>query len=323
MTPVTKLLISVLAALGLATAAEAEDSPFVAGHAVIAIWPGPAPGGEHATAREEVVERPLTPGGLRDRIIKGVTRPTLTVFRPAHPNGAALLMAPGGGYAWVVMDKEGYEAAERFAASGVTVFVMTYRLPQEGWAAGPDTPLQDAQRALRLIRFHAADYGVDPHRLGVIGFSAGGHVAGMLTLAFDRPVYAPIDSVDQVSARPDISILMYPVASMDAAIAHVGSRRNLLGEAPSLDRTAAYSLEALARPDAPPVMLVHALDDRSVPVENSLRLLAALRAAHVPVEAHLFEEGGHGFGIRFAAGKPAQAWPDLVLGWMRRKGMLG
>lgn len=322
MTPVSKALFVLLAVLGMTAVAHAEDSPFVPGHAVIAIWPGPAPGGAQATAREAVVERATDPTALRDRYVKGVTRPTLTVFRPAHPNGAALLMAPGGGYAWVVMDKEGYEAAERFAAAGVTVFVMTYRLPQEGWAAGPDTPLQDAQRAMRLIRSHAGEYGVDPRRIGVIGFSAGGHVAGMLTLAFDRAVYAPVDAADQVSARPDLSILMYPVASMDSAIAHPGSRRNLLGDTPPPDRVAAYSLEALARPDAPPVMLVHALDDRSVPVENSLRLLAALRAAHVPVEAHLFEEGGHGFGIRFAAGKPAQAWPDLALGWMRRKGFL-
>jgi acetyl esterase/lipase len=323
MTPVTKALLTLLAIRGLGTPARAEDSPFIPGHAMIAIWPGPAPGGEKATAHEMVVERARDPHALRDRYVKGVTRPTLTVFRPAHPNGAALLMAPGGGYAWVVMDKEGYEAAERFAASGVTVFVMTYRLPQEGWAAGPDTPLQDAQRALRLVRFHAAEYGVDPHRIGVIGFSAGGHVAGMLTLAFDRPVYAPVDAADEVSARPDLSILMYPVVSMDAAIAHVGSRKNLLGETPAPRQVAAYSLEALARPDAPPVMLVHAIDDRSVPVENSLRLMAALRGAHVPVEVHLFEEGGHGFGIRYAAGKPVQAWPDLVLGWMKRKGLLG
>jgi acetyl esterase/lipase len=317
------MLLALLAILALSAVARAEDSPFVPGHAVIAIWPGPAPGGAHATAQEAVVERAADPTALRDRYVKGVTRPTLTVFRPAHPNGAALLMAPGGGYAWVVMDKEGYEAAERFAASGVTVFVMTYRLPQEGWAAGPDTPLQDAQRALRLVRFHAGEYGVDPHRIGVMGFSAGGHVAGLLTLAFDRPVYAPIDAADQVSARPDLSVLIYPVASMDAAIAHAGSRKNLLGDTPTPERIAAYSLEALARPDAPPVMLVHAIDDRSVPVENSLRLLAALRAVHVPVEAHLFEEGGHGFGIRFAVGKPAQAWPDLVLAWMKRKGVLG
>ncbi|HPA37770.1 MAG TPA: alpha/beta hydrolase [Phenylobacterium sp.] len=319
MTPVSRLLALLLL---VATPALAGESPFAPGHELISIWPGAAPGGEHATAKEEVVERAKGPTDLRDRIVKGVTRPTLTVFRPQHPNGLALLMAPGGGYAWVVMDKEGYETAERLAASGVTVFVMTYRLPQEGWAAGPDAPLQDAQRALRLIRYRAAEYSVDPHRVGVIGFSAGGHVAGMLTLAFDRPVYAPLDAADQVSARPDVSILVYPVATMDAAFAHKGSRRNLLGEAPTSDQVRAYSLEALARPDAPPVMLVHALDDASVPPENSLGLLAALRAAKVPVEAHYFQEGGHGFGLRFAVGKPVAAWPDLVLASLKRGGLL-
>lgn len=319
MTPVSRFLAILLLS---ATPAFATESPFASGHELIAIWPGAAPGGAHAMAKEEVVERAKSPAELRDRIVKGVTRPTLIVFRPEHPNGMALLMAPGGGYAWVVMDKEGYETAERLAASGVTVFVMTYRLPQEGWAAGPDTPLQDAQRALRLIRFRAEDFGVDPHRVGVIGFSAGGHLAGMLTLAFDRPVYAPVDAADQVSARPDISILVYPVATMEAGFAHKGSRRNLLGEAPAPDQVRAYSLEDLARPDAPPVMLIHALNDTSVPPENSLRLMSALRAARVPVEAHLFEEGGHGFGLRFAVGKPAAVWPDLVLAWLKRRGLL-
>lgn len=323
MTPVSKLLILVLTLAGFARPAAAQDSPAGPGHEVIAIWPGPPPGGEHATAREAVVERSKDTARIRDRYVSGVQRPTLIAFRPVNPNGAALLMAPGGGYRWVVMDKEGYETAERFAASGVTVFVMTYRLPQEGWAAGPDTPLQDAQRAMRLVRARADTYGIDPKRVGVMGFSAGGHVAGMLGLAWDRPVYAPTDAADRLSARPDFSVLIYPVATMRKAHAHVGSRQNLLGDAPTATKEAAYSLEALARPDAPATFLVHAVDDASVPVENSLALFDALRARKVPVEMHLFQEGGHGFGIRYAVGLPAAAWPDLVLGWMARRGYLG
>lgn len=322
MTPVSKFAFLVLWAIGLAFPAAAHDSPAGPGHEVIAIWRGAAPGGEHATAREVVVERSRDTARIRDRYVTGVVRPTLIVFRPAHPNGAGLLMAPGGGYRWVVMDKEGYETAERFAASGVTVFVMTYRLPQDGWAAGPDTPLQDAQRAMRLIRAHAGDYGIDARRLGAMGFSAGGHVAGMLTLAWDRRTYAPVDAADRVSARPDFSVLMYPVATMQKAHAHVGSRKNLLGGAPTAAKVAAYSLEALARADAPATFLVHAVDDDSVPVENSLALFDALRARKVPVEMHLFQEGGHGFGIRYAVGLPAAAWPDLVLSWMARRGYL-
>jgi acetyl esterase/lipase len=297
-----------------------SGSPAGADHAQIFLWPGEAPGGEHVSVREQITERSQNPKIQKDRIIKGVRHPSLIVFRPARANGTAMLMAPGGGYAWVVMDKEGYEAAERFADTGVTVFVLAYRLPGDGWAAGADTSLQDAQRALRMIRANAAEYAIKPDRIGVIGFSAGGHVAGMLALKFDQPVYARIDAIDTVSARPDFSILMYPVATMATPFAHAGSRRLELGENPSDEQVAAYSLERNVRADAPPLMLVHALDDRSVPVENSLQLLAAYRALKVPVEVHLFEEGGHGFGLRFAIGKPVAAWPDLVLRWMQQKG---
>jgi acetyl esterase/lipase len=270
--------------------------------------------------REEITERSQNPKLQKDRIIKGVRHPSLIVFRPKQANGTALLMVPGGGYAWVVMDKEGYEAAERFANAGVTFFVLAHRLPGDGWAAGADTPLQDAQRALRLIRAHAADYAIKSGRIGVIGFSAGGHVAGLLSLKFDKSVYDPIDAADRVSARPDFSILMYPVATMATPYAHVGSRQHALGDHPNDAQVSAYSLERNVRADAPPLLLIHAIDDRSVPVENSLQLFAAYRAMEVPVEVHLFEEGGHGFGLRFAIGKPVALWPDLVLSWMRRKG---
>lgn len=312
MTPVTTLLFAAFLTL-LPMSAHAEPIP---------LWPGSPPGGEKATAKEEVVERRKSEADLRDQITKGVRRPTLTVFRAAKPTGAAILMAPGGGYSWVVMDKEGYEAAELFARRGVTVFVMTYRLPQEGWAAGADTPLQDAQRALRLVRARASEFGVDPRRIGVMGFSAGGHVAGSLTFGFDKPVYAAVDAADRVSARPDFSMLMYPVATMSEPAVHKGSRKNLLGEQPSPERIAAYSLETQVRGDAPPTFLLHAADDESVPVENSLKVFAALKAKKVPTELHVFEEGGHGFGLRFAVGKPVASWPDLVLAWMDRKGFL-
>ncbi|MGA0603323.1 alpha/beta hydrolase [Caulobacter sp. KR2-114] len=306
-------LIALCLMATMATAAPMDDHPAGPDHRVIALWPGPPPGAPATLPSENVVERP---GPLRDRYVEHVARPRLVVFEPAHPTGASLLMAPGGGYRWVVMDKEGYEAAERFAAAGLTVYVLSYRLPGDGWAAGPATPLQDAQRALRLIRQRA---GPDA-RVGVIGFSAGGHVAGTLALKFDAAVYAPLDSADGLSARPDFAILMYPVATMLSCYVHEGSRRELLGPAPTQAAERDWSLQHMARPDAPPVLIMHALDDASVPVENSLQLLSALRAAHVPAEAHLFEEGGHGFGIRYAVGKPAALWPDIALAWLRRKG---
>lgn len=305
---------TLLTASGLAAAAPA----FAAPPKVIPIWPGEPPGWEGVSATQEVVERNPPPNPLRDRYVKHVRRPTLTVFEPAKPNGASLLMTPGGGYKWVVMDKEGYECAERFAASGVTVYVASYRLPADGWEAGPLAPLQDAQRALRLVRSLAPD----PKRVGVMGFSAGGHVAGCLSLMWDSPVYDRLDEVDALSARPDLTVLMYPVATMKAGFAHPGSREQMLGAAPEADQESAWSLEDTVRRDAPPTFLLHAGDDASVLVENSLRLYDALRAAKVPTEMHLFEEGGHGFGLRFTAGKPVAAWPDLVEAWWRRKGFV-
>lgn len=292
----------------------ADGSPAGAQYPQFNLWPGAAPGSEGATAKEQIVERAKSPTDLKDRYIKGVTTPTLILFKPVHPTGATLLMIPGGGYKWVVMDKEGYEAAERFAAAGVTVYVMTYRLPGDHWGAGPAVSLQDAQRAMRVIRSR------EKGPVGVIGFSAGGHVAGTLMQKWDRAAYAPIDAADRLPARPDFAVLMYPVASMHADIAHVGSRKELLGDTPSAAGEKEWSLEDNCRSDEPPVLLIHAIDDNSVPVENSLRLLAALRAAKVPAEAHFFEEGGHGFGIRYAVGKPAAIWPDIVLAWMKRKG---
>lgn len=314
--PTRRRLIAAAPLLGLAGAARAD------GPTPLPIWPGSAPGDGSVILREEVVERPLSPGGLRDRIIKGVRRPTLTIFEPARPNGVSLLMTPGGGYKWVVMDKEGYECAERFAAAGVTVYVASYRLPGDGWDAGPAVALQDAQRALRLIRARASAKGLDPARIGVMGFSAGGHVAGCLSLMWDRQTYAPVDEIDSLPARPDSAVLVYPVATMSPPFAHPGSRERMFGPTPTPEQERAWSLETNIRPDAPPTFLLHAADDTAVPVENSLRLYDALRTAKVSTELHAFEEGGHGFGLRFAKGKPVEAWPGLVLAWWRRKGFV-
>lgn len=310
---------ALLTASGVAALAPIEA---VARTRVAPIWRDGPPGGEKVTVVEEVIERNPPPNPLRDRYVKHVRNPTLTVFEPATPNGASLLMTPGGGYKWVVMDKEGYECAARFAAAGVTVYVASYRLPGDGWEAGPAVALQDAQRALRLVRARAAVRGLDPKRIGVMGFSAGGHVAGCLTLMWDRPTYAPMDEIDALSARPDSCVLVYPVATMSPPFAHPGSRERMFGPAPTAAQEQAWSLEANARANAPPTFLLHAADDSAVPVENSLRLYDALRAAKVPTELHVFEEGGHGFGLRFARGKPVEAWPDLVLTWWRRKGFV-
>lgn len=282
------------------------------------LWPGGAPGGEGVTVVGTVTERSTDPA-FHDRFAQYTTDPILTVFRPERPNGTALLLIPGGGYRWAVLDKEGYDVARVFAASGTTCFVLRYRLPDDGWAAHSDAPLQDAQRAMRLIRSKAAGFGVDPAKVGVLGASAGGHLAGLASARTDA-AYADVDAADSLSFRPSFSLLMYPVATMRDPHVHAGSRSLLLGPAPTEARLAAYSLEEMDWKGAAPVWLVHAMDDASVPVENSLQLLTRLKADGVKSEAHLFQEGGHGFGIRLIKGRPAEVWPELARRWADRAG---
>jgi acetyl esterase/lipase len=287
---------------------------------IVRLWPNGAPGGENVTVTPIVPERSTDPA-FHDRYAQYTTDPILTVMRPERPNGAALLLIPGGGYRWAVLDKEGFDVARVFAAAGVTCFVLRYRLPADGWAAGPNAPLQDAQRALRLIRAHAADYGVDPTRIASLGASAGGHLAGLLAARPDA-TYEAVDAADAVSHRPDLNILLYPVATLADPFAHKGSREHLLGPSPTPEQIAQWSLDKMDWTGVGPTVLIHALDDASVPPENSLQLLTALRASAVVSEAHLFQEGGHGFGIRLIAGKPAAVWPDLVQAFGRRNGWL-
>ena len=288
----------------------------------IDLWPRQAPGAPARLPVETVKERSQDPA-FNDRYVFGISRPRITVFRPERPNGAAILITPGGGYSWVVIDKEGYELARWFAARGVTAFVLFYRLPHEGWAAGPDTPLQDSQRAMRLIRHRAKSYGVDPKRVCAMGFSAGGHVCADLLSRFAAKVYAPVDAADRLSARPDLAAPIYPVVSMTLPTAHAGSRKNLIGENASPERERAHSPHLNIPADAPPTFLLHAEDDLSVVVENSLLLRRALLARKVPVETHLFADGGHGFGLRLARGRSAEGWQDIFWAWARKKGLFG
>jgi acetyl esterase/lipase len=283
------------------------------------LWPGDAPGGEAVTVTPEVVERSTDPA-FHDRIAKHTRDPLLTIVRPARSNGVSMLLIPGGGYRWAVVDKEGMDCARVFAALGYTCYVLRYRLPADGWAAGPDAPLQDAQRALRRVRAHAAAEGRAADRTVVLGASAGGHLAGLLGARPDD-TYVPVDAADHHSHRPDALILLYPVATLTDPHAHDGSRRELLGEQPTPDQISAYSLEAMDWTGAPPTFLLHAMDDTAVPVENSLMLSTTLRRDAVPVEVHLFEEGGHGFGIRLIEGRPAAVWPVLVKTWLERHGL--
>jgi acetyl esterase/lipase len=312
---------------GLAAASEATAQGAKSGRPAdpaetIRLWPHGAPGGERVTVTPEVVERSTSPD-FHDRFAAHTRDPSLMAYRPQTPNGAAMLLIPGGGYRYSVLDKEGTEIALPFSRAGITCFVMRYRLPADQWAAGPDAPLQDAQRALRLIRARARDFALDPKRIGVLGASAGGHLAASLATGWQREVYRPVDAADAVSARPDFAALLYPVVTMADPHAHAGSRTELLGAAPSAELIAAYSPHLHVRADTAPSFLVHAFDDNAVPIENSVLYAEALHAAKVPVEAHYFEEGGHGFAIRLATGKPAAEWPALFLSWARRRHYLG
>lgn len=286
----------------------------------VALWPDRPPNAPAVLPQLKLTDRTST-SGFQDRIVTDIGEPLMTVFRPSRPNGAAALLIPGGGYIRVVIDKEGFEVARRLADAGITCFVLRYRLPREGWTSR-DVALQDAQRAMRLIRAQAADYGIDARRVVAMGFSAGGHVAASLATGYGKPVYAPVDAADGLSARPDLSALIYPVIEMSCPFAHTGSREALLGKDPTPALEAAYSPHRHVAATTPPTFLVHAADDLSVPVDNSLAYLSALRAAKIPAEIHVFEEGGHGFGIYLARGKPAAAWPDLFLAWADRRGIL-
>jgi acetyl esterase/lipase len=298
---------------GAATLAACATGPDVAGFSVetFDVWPGDPPGGEGVTVTEEIIERSKDPT-VRDRAVIHVRKPTLKVFRPAKPDGSAVLVLPGGGYQRVVLDKEGDETAMRLASPGVTAAVLVYRLPEDGWAAGRDAPLQDAQRAMRLLRSGRVAAGVDAKRVGVLGFSAGGHLAAALTLDGARRAYADVDAADVAPARPDFAALIY-AAYLDGT----GSPALLKGPG------AARDLIAAASSDTQPIFLLHAADDATVPAESSVRMYRALKAAGAQAELHVFPEGGHGFGVAGAAGKPVEVWPDLLLRWGRARGMFG
>ncbi|MCI4590939.1 alpha/beta hydrolase [Sphingobium sp. BYY-5] len=315
------LLAGAAATAALAPAAMAQSFPIPQGFERIPIWPGKAPGGEHVTVQEvETLRRPDS--GPDDGVFAHIVTPTLTILRPqavgSRSNGAAMMLIPGGGYSRVAIGHEGYSIARRFAQAGYVCFVLLYRLPGDGWAAGPEAPLQDAQRALRLIRSFAPRERFDPDRIGVIGFSAGGHLAAWLTTRTAES-YSPVDAADREPVKAAVAAYMYPVIQMEGPFAHTGSRTQLLGPDPTPERMHAYSLDQNVSDTAPPAFLAHALNDKVVPFQNSVAMLSALKARNIPAECHLFETGGHGFGIT-AQAEASAPWPDLFLAFAKRHG---
>lgn len=282
------------------------------------IWPGSPPGGERLGVRDELVKRSAD-GPADDIAWPHVATPMLNVVPAAQPNGGAILMTPGGGYARVALGREGSSIARAFAARGYTVFELLYRLPHDGWAAGPDAPLQDAQRAIRLIRAQAARRSIDRARVAAIGFSAGGHLAARLASRFASQTYEPVDAADSESARPTVAGLFFPVITLRDPHVHGQSRRELLGKDLSPERIARFSAESDLPADMPPTFVAHAADDPVVPRGNSVMMFDALQAAKIPSELHIFEKGGH--GLPLVEQGIEHPWPALFERFARRHGL--
>lgn len=282
------------------------------------IWPGSPPGGDKVDVRDEVVRRSAN-GPPDDIAWPHVATPMLNVVPAANPNGRAVLMVPGGGYARVAVGREGSAQAWAFAARGYTVFELLYRLPRDGWPAGADVSLQDAQRAMRLIRAGAAKWRFDPARVAAIGFSAGGHLAARLASRFALGTYDPVDAADAQPARPTVAGLFFPVITLSGPAAHAQSKRELLGTDVSAARIARFSAENGLPADMPPTLVAHAADDPVVNPGNSLAMFAALQAAKIPSELHIFEKGGHNLPLR-EDGRD-HPWPGLFERFARNHGL--
>ena len=253
-----------------------------------------------------------TSGANRD-VIKAAI-PTLTVYMPPNPNGTAVIICPGGSYGTLVIKREGYDVAEAFTKIGVTAFVLKYRLPSD--KTMPDKsigPLQDAQQAIKLVRQRAIEWRISANRIGIMGFSAGGHLAATAGTHFDRAV---ITNNEAISLRPDFMILLYPVISLNDSLGHGSTRKNLLGTSPSAEQIRLYSNELQVTKQTPPTFLLHAGDDNVVPVENSLLFYKALQRSGVPAGMHIYPKGDHGF----LSTPTRDEWMELCKHWMKGNG---
>ncbi len=253
--------------------------------------------------------------------LRNIVNPTLTVFTPKNKvSDAAVVICPGGGYYILAWDYEGTKLGEWFAQRGVTAFVLKYRLPQpELFENSEIRPLQDVQQAFRLIRKDAEKYKINSNKIGIMGFSAGGHLAATASTHF----YSQIGEItdEKISVRPDFSILIYPVISFSDKFGHTGSRDNLIGKNPSFEKIEQYSNELLVKSDTPPSFLVHAFDDW-VNVENSISYFKALKNKGVPSELHLYDSGGHGFSLKNTTKGPVADWYKRLEEWMKWKGWM-
>jgi len=249
-------------------------------------------------------------------------KPTLTIWLPPADKavGSGVVICPGGGYGGLAKTHEGADVAKWLNSLGVAGFVLEYR--HRGTGYGHPAPLDDAQRALRTVRARASEFMVKPDQIGVLGFSAGGHLASTLDTHFDKGQPDAADPIARVSCRPDFAILVYPVISLDAPFTHGGSKTNLLGKDPDPKLVASLSNDTQVTAETPPTFLVHTTEDTAVPPENSMAFYSALRKAKVPAEMHIYEQGRHGLGL--APDQPGMKnWPAACADWLRIHGFLG
>jgi acetyl esterase/lipase len=294
-----RLLFPIFAAVLLLGFAPVQASGQPKQAPIYPLWPDGAPGAK----------------GKEDRDI-----PTVQVYLPPadKATGAAVVICPGGGYAGLAMDHEGHQIARWLNSLGVAGIIVKYRL---GMRYHHPVPLQDAQRAIRFTRAHAKEWQIDPNRVGIIGFSAGGHLASTAGTHFDRGDKEAKNPIDRESCRPDFLILGYPVITLQPPYAHSGSREHLLGKSPDRKLVENLSNDQSVTKDTPPTFLVHTSEDTVVPPENSVLFYVALRKAGVPAELHILEKGRHGLGL--GGGDPAFArWPGLCEAWLRARGIL-
>jgi len=287
----------------------------IAAQETILLYPGGTPGLKAGAVAEKAPKE----GGVTR--ISGVTQPAITIYRPEHKTtDAAVVICPGGGYSILAYDHEGTELAEWFNARGMTAVVLKYRLPErENFDNVSIRPLQDAQAAIRFVRKNAGKYGLAKDKIGIMGFSAGGHLAATTSTLFDTQVGEITDP--SVSVRPDFSLLIYPVISFDNEITHSGSKENLIGKNPSKEDEIRFSPEKQVKADTPPAFLVSTTDDWVVP-ENSIAYFLACKRNKVPVEMHIYEKGGHGYALKDRKLGPVQSWPDRMEDWLRSRGIL-
>jgi acetyl esterase/lipase len=293
------------------------DAELSAQDATIQLYTGTIPNSKNSDSKEITDHSDIT-------FIRNVIVPGVEVFLPTKKfaTGQAVIICPGGGYWGIAYDLEGTDIAKYLNTIGVAGIVLKYRQPVYNNTVDPGkAPLMDAQRAMRLVRFNASKWNIDAGKIGIMGFSAGGHLASTLGTHFDYGDKSSADSVERVSCRPDFMILMYPVISFIDSSAHTGSRDALLGKNPDKSQVINFSNELQVKEDTPPAFFVHADNDTGVPVENSLLMYKALRAKKIPAELHILSEGEHGFGLGTGNNHIA-SWTNslkLWLGWLNRK----